>query len=166
MKKIFTDNLIQLSHGDGGLKTSQLINNLLLDYIGNDILNKLEDSAVLKLDNNRSLAFTTDSFTVNPIFFPGGDIGKLSICGTINDLATSGCKPLAISLSLILEEGFPIQDFKRVLSSISKTLKDTGLCIITGDTKVVEKGSADKIFINTARIGIIDKSYPISPDKL
>ncbi|MFC2159702.1 hydrogenase expression/formation protein HypE [Actinomycetota bacterium] len=165
-KKEFSDNIIQLSHGDGGLKSSQLINDLLLDYIGNDILQKLEDSAVLKLDNDRSLSFTTDSFVVNPIFFPGGDIGKLSICGTINDLVTSGCEPLALSLSFILEEGFPIPDFKKILTSVSKMLAETGLNIITGDTKVVEKGSVDKIFINTAGIGIVDNKYQIGPDKI
>jgi len=166
VKKDFTDSIIQLSHGDGGLKTAHLINDLLLDYIGNDILGKLEDSAVLKLDENKSLAFTTDSFVVNPIFFPGGDIGKLSVCGTVNDLATSGCKPLAMSLAFILEEGFPISDFKKILSSIKKTLDEADLRIITGDTKVVEKGSVDRIFINTAGIGIVDNNYTISPDKI
>jgi len=166
MKNNFTDSLIQLSHGDGGSKTSQLINSLLLDYIGNDTLNRLEDSSLLKLDDTKSLAFTTDSFVVNPIFFPGGDIGKLSICGTVNDLATSGCKPLALSLSFILEEGFPVTDFKNILSSIKDTLAETGLNIITGDTKVVEKGSADKIFINTTGIGIVDNDYSLSPEKI
>jgi len=165
-KKVFSDDIIQLSHGDGGLKSAQLINDLLLDYIGNDILQKLEDSAVIKLDDNKSLAFTTDSFVVNPIFFPGGDIGKLSICGTVNDLSTSGCKPLALSLSFILEESFLIADFKKILSSISETLDETGLNIITGDTKVVEKGSVDKIFINTTGIGIVDNNYQLSPAKI
>jgi len=165
-KKDFSDDIILLSHGDGGLKSSQLINDLLLDYIGNDILRKLEDSSVIKLDNSSGLAFTTDSFTVNPIFFPGGDIGKLSICGTVNDLATSGCRPLALSLSFILEESFSIPDFKKILSSISRMLEETGLNIITGDTKVVEKGSVDRIFINTAGIGIVDNNYRITPDKI
>jgi hydrogenase expression/formation protein HypE len=165
-KKVFSDNIIQLSHGDGGLKSAQLINDLLFDYIGNDILQKLDDSAALKLDDDKSLSFTTDSFVVNPIFFPGGDIGKLSICGTVNDLATSGCRPLALSLSFILEEGFSIPDFKIILSSIRNILDETGLSIITGDTKVVDKGSVDKIFINTAGIGIINNNYRISPEKI
>jgi len=163
--KKFRDRIIQLSHGDGGIKTGELISNLLLKYFGNEILNKLEDSAVLNC-SNKKIAYTTDSFVVNPIFFPGGDIGKLSICGTINDLVTTGCTPLAISLSFILEESFPVSDFKKILSSIKSTLDDTKLHIVTGDTKVVEKGSADKIFINTSGIGLIDNDIDISPEKI
>ena len=163
--KKFKDDIIQLSHGDGGIKTGELINNLLLKYFGNEILNKLEDSAVLNC-SRKKIAYTTDSFVVNPIFFPGGDIGKLSICGTINDLVTTGCTPLAISLSLILEEGFLVSDFKKILSSIKNTLNDTNLKIVTGDTKVVEKGSADKIFINTSGIGLVGNGIDISPRKI
>lgn len=163
--KKFKDKIIQLSHGDGGTKTGELINNLLLKYFGNEILNKLEDSAVLNC-SSKKIAYTTDSFVVNPIFFPGGDIGKLSVCGTINDLVTTGCSPLAISLSFILEEGFLVSDFKKILSSIKDTLDDTNLKIVTGDTKVVEKGSADKIFINTSGIGFIDNDIIISPRKI
>ncbi len=163
--KKFKDKIIQLSHGDGGIKTGELINNLILKYLGNKILNRLEDSAVLKFSNNK-VAFTTDSFVVNPIFFPGGDIGKLSICGTINDLVTTGCTPAALSLSFILEESFPVSDFKKILSSIKKVLGDTGLHIVTGDTKVVEKGSADKIYINTSGIGVILSNLEISPYRI
>jgi len=165
VSKKFTDDIIQLSHGDGGLKTSKLISGLILDHIGNKILNKLEDSAVLA-DINSKLAFTTDSFVVNPIFFPGGDIGKLSICGTINDLATTGCIPLALSLSFIIEEGFKIKDLKKILQSIKKVTDECKISIVTGDTKVVERGSADKLFINTSGIGAIGKNISISPSNI
>ncbi|MGM0367257.1 MAG: hydrogenase expression/formation protein HypE [Actinomycetota bacterium] len=156
------NKVIQLSHGGGGIKTSQLINNLILKYLGNSALNKLEDSAVLANKGGR-IAFTTDSFVVNPIFFPGGDIGKLSICGTLNDLATSGCKPLALSFSLIIEEGFLLRELEKILKSIKNTLNEAGTKIVTGDTKVVEKGNADKIYINTSGIGIIESNINISP---
>jgi hydrogenase expression/formation protein HypE len=161
----FKDKIIQLSHGDGGHKTMELTENLLLKYLGNKILNKLEDSAVLDSVNGR-LSFTTDSFTVDPIFFPGGDIGKLSICGTINDLVTTGCIPLALSLSLIIEEGFLVSDLEKILLSIKKVLDSTGIKIVTGDTKVVSRGSADKIFINTSGIGMASRIIDISPSKI
>ncbi len=163
--KKFKDKIIQLSHGDGGLKTGELINNLLLKYLGNEILNKLEDSAVLDPGKGR-IAFTTDSFTVDPIFFPGGDIGKLSICGTINDLVTTGCTPLALSFSLIIEEGFLVSDLERILISTKKVLDNTGIKIVTGDTKVVGRGSTDKIFINTSGIGLVSSGIDISPAKI
>ncbi len=166
VSKKFNDNIIQLSHGDGGLKSRQLINDLLMKYFNNDILAKLDDSAVLNIGPDKKIAFTTDSFVVNPIFFPGGDIGKLCVCGTINDLATTGCIPAALSLSFILEEGFQISDFKKILSSIRDTLKEVNLFIVTGDTKVVEKGSVDKIFINTTGIGTIDDDYIINTSKI
>ncbi len=163
--KRFDDKIIQLSHGDGGIKTGELISNLLLGYFGNEILNKLEDSAVINF-SGKKIAYTTDSFVVDPIFFPGGDIGKLSICGTINDLVTTGCIPIALSLSFILEEGFPVSDFKKILSSIKNTVNDNDLRIVTGDTKVVGKGSADKIFINTSGIGIINNSIDLFPRRI
>ncbi len=159
------DKIVQLSHGDGGIKTRELINSFILKYLGNKILNRLEDSAVIDY-NTGKFAFTTDNFVVNPIFFPGGDIGKLSICGTINDLVTTGCVPVALSLSFILEESFPFSDFKKILSSIKKVLSETGLNIVTGDTKVVEKGSADKIYINTSGLGFIPANLEISPYKI
>ena len=164
---VFKDDVIRLSHGDGGIKTNELINDLILKYLGNKILNRLEDSAVLKgfsgCSDNYKIAFTTDSFVVNPIFFPGGDIGKLSICGTINDLVTTGCIPAALSLSFIIEESFHVSDLKKILSSIKKVLNETGLNVVTGDTKVVEKGSADKIYINTSGLGFIPDNLDISP---
>ncbi|MCL4377554.1 MAG: hydrogenase expression/formation protein HypE [Actinobacteria bacterium] len=172
-KNRIKDEVINLSHGDGGIKTGELINSLILKYLKNDILDRLEDSAVIHcLD--KKMAFTTDSFVVSPIFFPGGDIGKLSICGTINDLVTSGCKPFALSFSLIIEEGFAIKDLEKILASVKKTLdeinKDLGneikVMIITGDTKVVEKGNADKIYINTSGIGFLESNTSVSPKNI
>ncbi len=126
------------------------------------MLNRLEDSAAIKAGDAR-IAFTTDSFVVDPIFFPGGDIGKLSICGTINDLVTTGCRPIGLSFSLIIEEGFPVSDLEKILGSIKSTLDEAGVEVFTGDTKVVEKGSADRLFINTSGIGIIGNGINISP---
>lgn len=157
---------IVLSHGDGGFKTSQLINETIFKYIKNDILKKFEDSAVFNCPAKK-IAFTTDSFVIDPIFFPGGDIGKLSVCGTINDLVTSGSRPYALSLSLILEEGFHIEDLKKILKSIQETISEIkNIKIVTGDTKVVGRGLADKIYINTAGLGFIDNDIEISPEKI
>ncbi len=161
------DKLILLSHGDGGVKTGELINKLITKYFRNEILEKLEDSAVLKCPGKK-IAFTTDSFVIDPIFFPGGDIGKLSICGTINDLVTSGCIPYALSFSLILEEGFPIKSLENILRSIRDTIcgiknDNSEVNIVTGDTKVVGRGNADKIYINTSGIGFIEEDVNISP---
>jgi hydrogenase expression/formation protein HypE len=166
LNRKFTDEIIQLSHGDGGLKTGQLINDLLMEYLGNEVLSRLDDSSVIDIDKNKRLAFTTDSFVVDPIFFPGGDIGKLAVCGTVNDLAASGADPAAISLALILEEGLKVKQLEKILSSIRKTLNETGLKVITGDTKVVGRGNADTIFINTAGIGFIDDNYIIRPEMI
>ncbi|MBM3706288.1 MAG: hydrogenase expression/formation protein HypE, partial [Actinobacteria bacterium] len=159
------DSVILLTHGDGGIKTSELISGLIKKHLGNHILDKLEDSAIFSCPPDKKIAFTTDSFVINPLFFPGGDIGKLCVCGTINDLVTTGCVPASLSLSFILEEGFPINDFERIILSIKETLKSAGgrVEIVTGDTKVVEKGNADKIYINTAGIGFIEKDINIGP---
>jgi hydrogenase expression/formation protein HypE len=158
------DSVILLAHGDGGKKSSDLVNGLLVKHLGNSILSKLEDSAIFDFPG-RKTAFTTDSFTVKPVFFPGGDIGKLCVCGTVNDLAVCGCSPLALSLSLIIEEGFSYADLEKIVLSIKKTLSLTTVKygIVTGDTKVVEKGGADGIFINTAGIGYFDSSRIMSP---
>ncbi|WP_457635659.1 hydrogenase expression/formation protein HypE [Persephonella sp.] len=142
---------ILLSHGGGGEETQKLIKELFFKYFSNPILEKMEDAAVLSI--NSRLAFTTDSFTVSPIFFKGGDIGKLSIAGTVNDLAVMGAKPLYMSCSFIIEEGFLFDDLERIVKSMSEEMKKTGVKIVTGDTKVVPRGSADKIFINTTGIG-------------
>ena len=136
-----------------------LIQSFLPD-LANPILEKMDDSAVF--DVNGKLAFTTDSYTVNPIFFPGGDIGRLAVCGTVNDLAMSGAKPLYLSLAFIIEEGLPIADLKKILNSIKKAAAEADVKIVTGDTKVVNKGCADKLFINTAGVGIVPEGVNIS----
>jgi hydrogenase expression/formation protein HypE len=149
-----THRFIGLGHGSGGLLTNKLIKELILKYFPDPILKKLEDSAELNL-RNRKIAFTTDSYVVDPIFFPGGDIGKLAICGTINDLAMKGAIPEYISFSLIIEEGLMFDELERILRSASAIAKEAKVRVVCGDTKVVEKGKADKIFITTSGIGLI-----------
>jgi hydrogenase expression/formation protein HypE len=136
--------------------TGDLIRELFVKHFNNPILDVLTDSAVAQIGDTL-LAFTTDSFVVDPIFFPGGDIGKLAICGTVNDLSVSGARPLFLSAGFILEEGFPLEDLERIVQSMAEEAVKTGVQIITGDTKVVKKGQCDKIFINTTGIGVIEK---------
>lgn len=159
------ENKILLVHGSGGTKMHELISGLILNNLGNPILSELMDSAVLEI-NGKKIAFTTDSYVVNPIFFNGGNIGKLAVCGTINDLSAVGAKPLYISLSLILEEGFERESLERIVESIRKVSEDEGVLVVTGDTKVVEKGKGDKIFINTSGIGIIENNVELSYSKI
>ncbi len=143
---------ILLAHGGGGRLTANLIKDSILPKFSNEILAELADAASLQLDSG-SVCFTTDSYVVKPLFFNGGDIGKLAVCGTINDLAVAGAKPAALSLSLILEEGFEIDVLDRILASAAEAAAGAGVSIVAGDTKVVETGAADGIFINTAGIG-------------
>ncbi len=150
------DSHIRLGHGSGGLLTNKLIKDLILKYFSDPVLKRLEDSAELLL-NSKNVAFTTDAYVVNPIFFPGGDIGKLAISGTINDLSMKGAIPEYISLSLILEEGLSINELEKILKSASDTARKSRVRVVCGDTKVVEKGKADKIFITTSGIGRIVK---------
>ncbi len=154
-----TDKIL-LAHGSGGKLSHDLIENRLLAKLKNSFLEKMDDSAVLQ--PGERIAFTTDSYVVSPLFFPGGDIGKLAVCGTVNDLAMSGATPLFLSLSFIIEEGFAISDMEKIIDSISKTAREAGVQIVTGDTKVVNKGSADKIFINTSGIGKLADGVNIS----
>ena len=144
---------ILISHGGGGKETSELIKNIFCKYLSNDILLKMEDAAILSSNGSGKIAFTTDSFTVTPLFFNGGDIGKLSVAGTVNDLSVMGAKPLFLSLSLIIEEGFLLSNLEKIILSIKDELEVSGAKIVTGDTKVVPKGKADGIFINTSGIG-------------
>ncbi|WP_029523020.1 hydrogenase expression/formation protein HypE [Persephonella sp. KM09-Lau-8] len=144
---------ILLSHGGGGEETQKLIKELFFKHFSNPILESMEDAAVL--DMNSKLAFTTDSFTVSPIFFKGGNIGKLAIAGTVNDLAMMGAKPKYLSCSFIIEEGLLFEELEEIVKSMAEEMNKTGVQIVTGDTKVVPKGSADKIFINTTGIGEI-----------
>jgi len=154
------DKRVLLGHGSGGKLSHDLINRNVLPFLANPILERMDDSAVV--DINWRTAFTTDSFVVNPIFFPGGDIGKLAVCGTINDLAMVGAKPIYLSLALIIEEGLPLEELEQVLRSVRSAAEETDIKIITGDTKVVNRGSADKLFINTAGIGMISPDINIS----
>jgi hydrogenase expression/formation protein HypE len=154
------EDRILLAHGSGGKKAHDLIEKSFVSVLNNPILAPLDDAAVFNL--NGRMAFTTDSYVVQPIFFPGGDIGKLAVCGTVNDLSTSGAKPLYLSLAFIIEEGLLISDLRRVIDSICKTAEEAGVHIVTGDTKVVERGSADKLFVNTAGIGLIPPGVNIS----
>jgi hydrogenase expression/formation protein HypE len=153
------EDKILLAHGSGGKMMHDLIQSFM-PRLANPILDRMDDSAVFEL--NGKTAFTTDSYTVQPLFFPGGDIGKLAVCGTVNDLAMSGAKPLYLSLAFIIEEGLPISDFKKIIESIAATAAEAGVKIVTGDTKVVGKGMADKIFINTAGVGSIPEGINIS----
>jgi len=146
---------ILLAHGGGGEETQKLIKDLIFKYLDNPILEKMEDASILQITGN--IAYTTDSFTVSPIFFKGGDIGKLSIAGTVNDLSVMGAKPTYLSCSFIIEEGLPLSDFEKILKSMSEELNKVGAKVVTGDTKVVPKGTIDKIFINTSGIGPVLK---------
>jgi hydrogenase expression/formation protein HypE len=143
---------ILLAHGGGGRLTDELIRHHILPNLNNDTLAELADSAKLNL-GSKLVCFTTDSYVVKPLFFNGGDIGKLAVCGTINDLAVAGSEPAALSLSLIIEEGFEFELLEKILASISEAARANGVDIVTGDIKTVEAGAADKIFINTAGIG-------------
>ena len=158
--------IITLAHGSGGKTTNKLIDKLFYKYFNNELLSQKNDSTVLPFINGK-IAMSTDSFVINPIFFEGGDIGKLSICGTVNDICMSGAKPLYISVGFIIEEGLSINDLEKIVQSMAKTANEAGVKIVTGDTKVVEKGSCDKIYINTTGIGIIeeDNKY-LSGDKV
>lgn len=162
MKMKNDDKKILLGHGSGGSLTRRLIEELFLTAFDNPMLAPLNDQAVFTLPSTR-LAFTTDSYVVNPIFFPGGDIGKLAVCGTINDLAVGGAAPVYLSASFIIEEGLDFSELKRVVESMSLTSEKTGVKIVTGDTKVVERGKGDKLFINTAGIGVLSDSVSLSP---
>ncbi|HEX3718466.1 MAG TPA: hydrogenase expression/formation protein HypE [Verrucomicrobiae bacterium] len=155
---------IVLAHGSGGKLSHQLIQRMLLPQFRNELLEPLHDGAVFSV-NGVNLAFSTDSFVVNPIFFPGGDIGKLAICGTVNDLAMCGAKPMYLSAGFILEEGFRMDEFWRVVESMKKTAEEAGVMLVTGDTKVVDRGKGDKIFINTSGIGIIEPGIRIAPSR-
>ncbi|MBI9100025.1 MAG: hydrogenase expression/formation protein HypE [Spirochaetaceae bacterium] len=156
-----TDN-ITMTHGSGGRQMHNLIHDHLISRLQNGILEKLDDSARLQNANTDRLAMTTDSYVVSPLFFKGGDIGRLCVCGTVNDLATSGAEASYLSLAFILEEGFPLDDLKKIIDSIAETAKEADVKIVTGDTKVVEKGKGDGIYINTCGIGFIPDGVNLS----
>jgi hydrogenase expression/formation protein HypE len=158
------DEIISLAYGNGGKKTSELINELLLPYINNEYLGTLGDGAILNIKNR--LAFSTDSFVIDPYIFPGGDIGKLSVCGTVNDLLMCGSIPRFLSLAFIIEEGFKLKDLETIIKSIAETCKSAGVKIVTGDTKVVDKGHGHGIYINTSGIGELVEGVKLSKERI
>ncbi len=160
MHKKYKNKNITMAHGSGGKASSDLIKDIFVNTFDNDYLSTMEDQARFNIPAGQ-IALTTDSYVVNPIFFKGGDIGKLAVTGTVNDLAMSGAKPLYLTCGLILEEGLPIETLDKIIQSMQKTAEEAGVKIVCGDTKVVEKGSADQIFINTAGVGVIDKGVEI-----
>jgi hydrogenase expression/formation protein HypE len=153
---------IVLAHGSGGKLSHQLIAKIIAPQFANDLLAPLHDGAVFSLGEGR-VAFTTDSYVVSPIFFPGGDIGKLAVHGTLNDLAMCGARPMYLSVGFILEEGLPMKDFWRIVQSMRAAADQAGVQLVTGDTKVVDRGKADRIFINTAGIGLVPEGVTIHP---
>jgi hydrogenase expression/formation protein HypE len=155
---------ITLAHGAGGKATHTLIDALFLEAFRNPLLEPLEDQAVLNLGGAR-IAFTTDSYVVSPLFFPGGDIGDLAVNGTVNDLAMSGARPLYLSCGFILEEGFPVADLERIAASMAKAAQAAGVSIVTGDTKVVQRGKADGCYINTAGVGLLERPIQLGADR-
>jgi hydrogenase expression/formation protein HypE len=152
---------IIMGHGSGGKLTAQLVRDLFLPAFDNEILRRLDDQAVFQAGAQR-LAFTTDSYVVTPIFFPEGNIGDLAVNGTVNDLAMSGAEPLFLSAAFILEEGFPLADLSRIVDTMAQAAQAAGVAIVTGDTKVVNRGSADKVFITTSGVGLISDGVSIS----
>jgi hydrogenase expression/formation protein HypE len=153
---------ILMAHGGGGRMTQRLIEGLFLPSFDNPALRELHDGAVLEVAGAR-LAFSTDSFVISPLFFPGGDIGSLAVHGTVNDLAMCGAQPLALSAGLILEEGLPLADLARIVSSMETAARGAGVSIVTGDTKVVNRGKGDGVFINVSGVGLIRPGVRISP---
>lgn len=156
---------ITLDEGGGGYKSSEIVKDIrkILNFTGK-WNNCGDDAALLNLGGGKKLVFTTDAFIVDPLFFPGGDIGKISMCGTINDLVVMGADPVGVSLSFVAEEGFPRKDFEKIVRSISKVSKDAGVPVVTGDTKVTEKGKIDKIEITTAGVGLVRNENVIKND--
>ena len=174
-----TGETIQLAHGGGGKLTQQLIDGLFLPHFSNDALNQQGDGALLAIETTvgtgsgkepvkgiAKLVFSTDSYVVNPLFFPGGNIGTLSVSGTVNDVAMMGATPKYLSLGLIIEEGFPLSDLTNIIESIAIEAKKAGVQVVTGDTKVVDKGHGDGLYINTAGIGVIEHSQTITPQRI
>src|ERR1700693_3602035 len=161
---IFSHPQIVLGHGSGGKLTADLIEQVFLPAFHNPVLDKLDDQAVVTIGKAR-LAFTTDSFVVTPIFFPGGDIGRLAIHGTVNDLAMSGARPLYLSAAFILEEGLAVEDLRRVVASMRAAAAEADVQFVTGDTKVVNRGKGDQVFITTTGIGVVEGGVNISADR-
>jgi hydrogenase expression/formation protein HypE len=157
-------DLIVLGHGSGGRLSAELLRDVFLPMFSNAILDRMDDQAVLEIGGSR-LAFTTDSFVVRPLFFPGGDIGSLAVHGTVNDLAMGGARPLFLSVAFILEEGLPTETLRRIVASMADASAAAGVSIVTGDTKVVERGKGDGVFINTTGIGVVPEGVHLSANQ-
>ncbi|MCP4160961.1 MAG: hydrogenase expression/formation protein HypE, partial [Deltaproteobacteria bacterium] len=155
------DKNVLLDHGSGGKRSNMMISDIILPAFDNPMLAALNDSAVFEIDGKK-LSFSTDSYVIDPIFFPGGNIGELAVNGTINDVSMCGAKPLYLSVGIIMEEGFPFEDLEIIIKSMGEAAKKAGIQIVTGDTKVVSKGACDKIFINTSGIGVVDNDLVIN----
>ncbi len=161
------DEKITLSHGSGGKATHNLIEGVFAPAFSNPLLDPMDDAANFGINGTgQRLAFTTDTYVVSPLFFPGGDIGKLAVHGTINDLAMAGAEPLYLSAGFILEEGFPIPNLRRIVTSMAQAATEAGVAIVTGDTKVVQRGKADGLFINTAGVGLVRATWPLGQTQL
>lgn len=152
---------ILLAHGSGGTMMKELIEELFVAEFGDESLKRLDDAAALSFPGAR-LAFSTDTYVVSPLFFPGGDIGRLAVCGTVNDVATSGARPLYLSVGFVLEEGMAIEDLRRILVSMRDAAREAGVRIVTGDTKVVERGHGDGLYVNTAGVGVLPDGLDLS----
>src|SRR5947207_4872413 len=161
------DEKITLSHGSGGKASHNLIEGVFAPAFSNPLLDTMDDAATFGINGTgQRLAFTTDTYVVSPLFFPGGDIGKLAVHGTVNDLAMAGAEPLYLSAGFILEEDFPIADLRRIVASMAAAATEAGVAIVTGDTKVVQRGKADGVFINTAGIGTIQATWLLGQTQL
>ncbi len=161
------DEKVTLSHGSGGKATHNLIEGVFAPAFSNPLLDPMDDAATFGMNGTgQRLAFTTDTYVVSPLFFPGGDIGKLAVHGTINDLAMAGAEPLYLSAGFILEEGFPISDLRRIVTSMAQAASEAGVAIVTGDTKVVQRGKADGLFVNTAGVGLVRATWPLGQTQL
>jgi hydrogenase expression/formation protein HypE len=159
------DEVVTLAHGSGGKATRALVEGLFLEELGNPLLEALGDSAVLRLNGSR-LAFTTDSYVVKPVFFPGGDIGELAVNGTVNDLAVVGADPLVLSAAFVVEEGFGVAELRRIAASMARAAEAAGTSVVTGDTKVVERGKADGLYVNTAGVGVVPERVALGPERV
>ena len=162
---IRNQDTVQLGHGSGGIMSNELISEIFVSSLQNTYLNELDDCVHLPVGGEK-IAFSTDSYVVDPIFFPGGDIGDLAVNGTVNDLSMRGARPLFLSLAVILEEGFPLVDLRRIVDSIHTAASRANVQVVTGDTKVLNRGKGDKIFINTSGIGVLERDIAISAGNL
>jgi hydrogenase expression/formation protein HypE len=160
------ETTIRMGHGAGGRMMADLIQEVFLHHLDNPLLRQLADSTVLALAGNGRIAISTDSFVVRPLFFPGGDIGSLAIHGTVNDLAMRGARPLWLTAAFILEEGLPLEVLQRITRSMATAAQEAGVLIVAGDTKVVERGHGDGVYINTTGVGVVPEGVDVGPQRI